>query len=126
MKLDKEKIERLYLKGYNYIEIAKVFNWKPESVRKCIQRNFKELKSQHELERDRRKAIDRALKREVNGFMTSRNFVKMNPSIYTQNSKGELVLKKSAVCYTEDTPRISINEGLREYQKTFIGIKGVV
>ena len=58
--------------------------------------------------------------------MTSRNFVKMNPSIYTQNSKGDLVLKKSEVCYTEDTPRISINEGLREYQKTFIGIKGVV
>ena len=49
MKLDKEKIERVYLKGYNYIEIAKVFNWKPESVRKCIQRNFGHLKSKHEI-----------------------------------------------------------------------------
>lgn len=120
MKLDKEKIERLYLKGYNYIEIAKVFNWKPESVRKCIQRNFKELKNQHELERDRRKAIDRALKREVNGFMTSRNFVKTNPSIYTQNSKGDLVLKKGTVCYTNDTPKVLRNEELREYEKTFL------
>ena len=120
MKLDKEKIERVYLKGYNYIEIAKVFNWKPESVRKCIQRNFKELKSQHELERDRRKAIDRALKREVNGFMTSRNFVKTNPSIYTQNSKGDLVLKKGTVCYTNDTPKVLRNEELREYEKTFL------
>ena len=121
MKLDKEKIERLYLKGYNYIEIAKVFNWKPESVRKCIQRNFKELKSQHELERDRRKAIDRALKREVNGFMTSRNFVKTNPSIYTQNSKGDLVLKKSEVCYTEDTPRIKrISKNIYRYKRSGI------
>ena len=120
MKLDKEKIERVYLKGYNYIEIAKVFNWKSESVRKCIQRNFKELKSQHELERDRRKAIDRALKREVNGFMTSRNFVKTNPSIYTQNSKGDLVLKKGTVCYTNDTPKVLRNEELREYEKTFL------
>lgn len=120
MRLDKQQIERLYLKGYNYIEIAKTFNWKPESVRKCIQRNFKELKSQHELERDRRKAIDRALKREVNGFMTSRNFVKTNPSIYTQNSKGDLVLKKGTVCYTNDTPKVLRNEELREYEKTFL------
>ena len=57
MRLDKQQIERLYLKGYNYIEIAKTFNWKPESVRKCIQRNFKDLKSNHEAEREEEKLL---------------------------------------------------------------------
>ena len=106
MKLDKEKIERLYLKGYNYSEIAKFFNWKPESVRKCIQRNFKELKSIHEDNRKERKSIEWALKNEINSFMTSSRVVKSNLSQYKSNKKGDLVLIKSDVYYTEDTPKI--------------------
>ena len=120
MRLDKQQIERLYLKGYNYLEIANTFKWKPESVRKCIQRNFKDLKSNHEAERERRKAIDKALNREVNSFMSGRSFVKTNPSVYKQNNKGDLVLKKGTVCYTNDTPKVLRNEELREYEKTFL------
>ena len=118
-KLDKEKIERLYSSGYNYSEISKILNWKPESVRKCIQRNFKELKSVHEDKRQRRKSIEKALIQEVNSFMSGKNCVKANLSQYKNNSKGDLVLTKSDVCHTEDMPRVFRNEGIREYKKTF-------
>lgn len=120
MKLDKEKIERLYSNGYNYSEIARIFSWKPESVRKCIQRNFKELKNIHEVNRERRSFIEKAFRLEVNGFMSGKNCVKANLSQYKNNSKGDLVLTKSDACYTEDTPRILRNEGIREYKKTFL------
>lgn len=119
MKLDKDKIERLYSSGYNYSEISKILNCKPESVRKCIQRNFKELKSVHEDERQRRKSIEKALRQEVNSFMSSKNCVKANLSQYKNNRNGDLVLIKNDICHTEDMPRIFRNEGIREYKKTF-------
>lgn len=119
MKLDKEKIERLYSSGYNYSEISKILNWKPGSVRKCIQRNFKELKSVHEDKRQRRKSIEKALVHEVNSFMSGKNCVKANLSQYENNRKGDLVLIKNDICHTEDMPRAFRNEGIREYKKTF-------
>ncbi|MFQ8921945.1 MAG: DNA-binding response regulator [Clostridium paraputrificum] len=119
MKLDKEKIKRLYLNGYNYPEIAKIFSWKPKSVQKCIQRNFKELKSVHEDKRQTRKSIEKVLRQEVNSFMSGKNCVKANLSQYKNNRNGDLVLIKNDICHTEDMPRIFRNEGIREYKKNF-------
>lgn len=104
--IDKEKVKELYIKGYGYTSIATILNAKPETVRKCIQRNFKDFKTAHELSRLRDKEIDRVTRRECNQYMSNRNFILHNRSIYKANKNGDLVLNKDvAGAITFDTPK---------------------
>ena len=48
--LNKEIVKGFYLEGYNAAEIAKKLKVGTDSVRKCIQRNFGNLKLKHQVE----------------------------------------------------------------------------
>lgn len=115
MCLNKSKVKELYLLGYNAAEISDKINDKVESVRKCIQRNFSELKLDHERAlririKDKKDTI-RAINYEANKFMGDKSFIMKNRSIYKTNKDGDIVWnKKVAPIITWDTPRRRVNE----------------
>lgn len=112
--LDKDKIKKLYLDGYNANQIAKIIKSKTDTVRKCIQRNFKELKIVHEQAVITRKEALRAIDYEGKRYMSDRDFVLKNRSIYKTLENGDIVLKKSAKkIVTIDTPRRLKNEFIK-------------
>lgn len=118
--LDKSKVGRLHLKGYNSTEIAEILSVKSSTVRKCISRNFSEMKAEHQIARTRKETIERSLNKEVNSYIGSAAMVRANPSVFISNSKGDLVRKKGdGFVFTNDMPKVLRNEELREYKKTF-------
>ena len=48
-KLNKEQVEKLYLDGLTATEIARKLKSNKDTVKKCIQRNFNNLKHKHEI-----------------------------------------------------------------------------
>ena len=77
-KLNKTKVEELYIKGYGAKDIAKQLNYSPSTVRTCIERNFKSLKLTHEKAKQARKDIARIAKEETKKYMPDSTFVKKN------------------------------------------------
>lgn len=109
--LDKERVKELYLQGYNSTEIAKLLKAKRETVKKCIQRNFGNLKWMHEDAKAERREILRATNRESTKYISDKSFILKNRSIYRTKPNGDIVLKKE--CRGEvpwDVPKILVNE----------------
>lgn len=109
--VDKEKVKELYLKGYSSVLIAEELKCKPETVRKCIERNFKQFKSSHLATKITNREIDRVTKHEAKQYMSDITFIKKNRSIYTTNVDGDLVIDKNiAPVVSFDTPKRLKNE----------------
>ena len=105
--LDKEKVKELYLKGYGSSQISNILNCKPETVRKCIERNFKQFKSSHLATQIRNKEIDKITRFESKQYMSDATFIKKNRSIYKTNKDGDIVLNK------EVAPIVSFDAPIR-------------
>lgn len=109
--LDKDLVRSFYLKGYNAVEIAKKVSSNTETVRKCIQRNFGNLKLKHEIAVLQRKEELKATNYEANRYMSDKSFVLKNRSIYKTLPNGDIVINKEvAPVVTWDTPRRLVNE----------------
>ncbi|MGN2371722.1 DNA-binding response regulator [Clostridium cagae] len=110
-KLDKELIKKLYLEGLKAPEIAKKLKLKKDTIKKCIQRNFNNLKYEHEIAVVQRCEVIKAVNYEANKFMGDSTFIKKNRSIYKTKSDGDIVINKEvAPVVTWDTPRRLVNE----------------
>ncbi|AIY82228.1 DNA-binding response regulator [Clostridium botulinum] len=108
--LDIEKVKEKYLEGYNSSQIARTLKCKPSTVRQCIHRNLKEFRKSNEAEKIRKKEVDRITRQESKNYMSDKDFVKRNRSIYKTNKKnGNIVLNKD-VTVSFDTPRRLTNE----------------
>lgn len=109
--LDKEKVKELYLEGYGPSQISNILNCKPETVRKCIERNFKQFKSSHLATKIRNKEIDKITRHESKQYMSDAAFIEKNRSIYKTNSDGDIVIDVSvAPVVSFDTPKKFKNE----------------
>lgn len=109
--LNKENVRELYLKGFNAVEISKELNAEVESIRKCIQRNFNNLKRNHEISIIQRKEEIKATNYEAKRYMSDRSFILKNRSVYVTLPSGDIVLnKKAAGTVTWDTPRRLVNQ----------------
>ncbi len=109
--LDKEEIKAFYISGYNAVEIAKKLSSEVEAVRKCIQRNFGDLKHKHEIAVLQRKEEIKATNYEANRYISNRSFILKNRSVYKTLPNGDIVLnRKVSGAVTWDTPRRLVNE----------------
>lgn len=109
--LDKEQVRKLYLDGLTAPEIARKLNSNKDTVKKCIQRNFIDLKGKHERALIQRREVLRAVNYESNKYMGDSTFIKKNRSIYKTNPNGDIVINKEvAPVVTWDTPRRLVNE----------------
>lgn len=123
MKSSKKKkiVRELYKSGYNSKEIAEIItkeNLKdgiykkttPESIKKCIQRNFKEYKKEHKINAAGRKEVKRALDYESKKFISDKSLILKNRSAYKTRINGDIVLKKETdYVFASDMPRKLIN-----------------
>lgn len=109
--LDKEQVRKLYLAGFTSPEIARKLNSKSDTVKKCIQRNFGGLKTEHQIALTRKREVLRAVNYQANRYMGDSTFVKKNRSIYKTRPDGDIVLNKDvAPVVTWDTPRRLANQ----------------
>lgn len=109
--LDKKQVEKLYLEGFTASEIAKKLNCKKDTVKKCIQRNFSWLRTDHQIALTQRREVVKAINYQSNRYMSDNVFVKRNRSAYKTNSNGDIVINKVvAPVVTWDTPRRLVNE----------------
>lgn len=104
--LDKEAVRIFYLSGYNAVEIAKKTGGEVEAIRKCIQRNYRHLKHNHERVVLQRKEELKAIRYESKKYISDKSFVLKNRSVYKTLPNGDIVLNKEvAGTVTWDTPR---------------------
>ena len=109
--LDKKAIQSLYIRGYKPKEIAEMLEENSDSVRKCINRNFKDDKVAHEINRIRDKEILRISLHEAKAYMSDADFIKRNKSIYKMNADGDIVVNKEVSgMISFDTPIKYYNE----------------
>lgn len=109
--LDKEIVRSFYVNGYNAVEIAKKISSNVETVRKCIQRNFGDLRLKHEIAVVQRKEELKAINYESNRYISDRSFILKNRSIYKTIPNGDIVINREvAPVTTWDTPRRLVNE----------------
>lgn len=109
-------IKKLYLEGYNSVEIARIINTSNESkrttkaaVQKYIQRNLKEFKEKHDRALVMRREALKAINYESKKYMTDKTFVLKNRSAYETRENGDIVIKKDIIA-TWDTPKRLVNE----------------
>ncbi|HAT4362294.1 TPA: helix-turn-helix domain-containing protein [Clostridium perfringens] len=110
--LDKSKVKSLYLDGFSVNEIAIRMDSNREAVKKCIQRNFSDLREHNKAKRELKKLKDAEVKkltyRECRKYMSDRSFIKTNSSIYKHNGHGNFSVKneKELGCVVPfDVPR---------------------
>mgnify|MGYP000010625975 FL=1 len=109
--LDKEKVKEMYLKGYSASDIAKRLNASRHAVQKCIQRNMRLLKKSHDIAKEFNKEVKKVTRREAKQYMSDKDFIRRNKSIYKTNKNGDIVLNKSiSGTVSFDTPRRYVNE----------------
>lgn len=109
--LNREQVKNLYLEGLNAPEIARRLNSKKDTVIKCIQRNFSNLKHEHEVAVIQRREVVKAVNYEANRYIGDSAFVKKNRSIYKTTESGDIVINSDiAPIVTWDTPRRWANE----------------
>ncbi|WP_125006713.1 DNA-binding response regulator, partial [Clostridium tagluense] len=100
-----------YLDGLTATEIARKLKFNKDTVKKCIQRNFNDLKHKHEIAVIRRRECVRTVNYEANRYIGDSAFIKKNRSIYKTNHNGDIVINKEvAPVVTWDTPRRLVNE----------------
>ena len=96
--LNKNKVGSLYLDGFSGKEIAKILGAKEDTIYKCLNRNFSHLKEHNKAKRELKKLQDEEIRkithRECKKYMSDRNFVKTNSSIYKHNGHGNFSVKK--------------------------------
>lgn len=109
--INKESVKALYLNGYNAVQIARIIKSNKETVRKCIQRNFRDFEDKHLKAVRERKDCLRAINYESSRFMSDSVFIKKNRSIYKTLQNGDIVINREvAPIVTFDTPKRLINE----------------
>ena len=109
--LDKEQVRKLYIQGFTDSEIAKKLHYRKDTVKKCIQRNFGGLKTEHQIALTRKREVLKAVNYQANRYMGDSTFVKKNRSIYKTRPNGDIVLNKDvAPVVTWDTPRRLANQ----------------
>jgi len=110
-RLNKEEIKKMYLDGFNAPEIAKKLKEDKDTIKKCIQRNFKDFRLKHEIAAVQRREVIKAINYESTKFMGDSTFIRKNRSIYKTNLNGDIVINKNvAPVVTWDTPRRLTNE----------------
>lgn len=111
--VDRNKIRKMYLEGYNASQIAKAVGSRKAAVQKYIQRNFGELKEKHTEAVTVRKGAMKTLNYESNRYMSDRNFILKNRSAYITKVNGDIVLNREVTpLVTYDTPQILRNENV--------------
>lgn len=105
IKLNRERIKELYIKGYNANEISKILELKYDRVRKFIFRNFLEYKDIHKENRTKEKSIKRAIDNDVNSYITNDNFLKFNRQAYKYNENMNITFDDSIALRTYDVPK---------------------
>lgn len=119
----KKRVRELYREGYNSTEIAKIITEEnlqdgiykkttPEAIKKCIQRNFKDLKKENKINRIARKETIKALNYESNRFISDKALILKNRSVYKTNANGDIVLKKEkevGCFFPADLPKRLVN-----------------
>ncbi|MGG7142468.1 DNA-binding response regulator [Clostridium nigeriense] len=114
-----EFIKKLYLEGYNSVEIARIINTSGKkttkaAIQKYIQRNLKEFKEKHDRAVIMRKEALKAVNYESKKYMTDKTFILKNRSIYETKENGDIVIKKD-ITTTWDTPKRLVNENKSVY-----------
>lgn len=111
LRIDKDIVKELYLKGYNAAEISISIDSNTEAIRKCIQRNFSHLKLKHEIAIIQKKEAIKAINYEASKYISDKSFILKNRSIYRTKINGDIVLNRAvAPVVTWDTPKTLINE----------------
>lgn len=105
MRLDKEKIKRMYIMGLNYDEIADRLNYNKSSVRSCINRNFSNFRFEHRKNRDLNKSMIKAINQENNSFIGNRALLKWNRQSFNYNKNGNLVFNERRGKRPKDLPK---------------------
>ena len=106
IKLNRERIKNLYIKGYNYNEISQMLELKYDRVRKFISRNFLlDYKEIHKKNREQEKSIKRAIDNKVNSYITNQNFLKQNRQAYKYNQNMNITFDDSIGVKTDDVPK---------------------
>lgn len=95
----------MYVKGLNYKEIAKAMNYKSDSVRQCIHRNFRHLSFEHRKNRDLNKSIIRAINQDNNSYIGSNALLRWNRQSYDYNKNGNLVFNEKRGTRPKDLPK---------------------
>lgn len=95
MMLDKTSVKDLYVRGYTATEIARILSSSKKTVEKCIERNFKEFKSEHIIKLYERRDCKKAIERTNNQFIGNAQLVKWNRHSYITNESGTLTFDKS-------------------------------
>lgn len=115
--MDKDLVKNLYAAGLNSKEIADQIKLNRETVKKCIQRNFKDIKELHMKNRKHYKfhvkEVEKAVNYESKKFISDKSFVLKNRSIYRTKENGDITLKnkKDLECAIPwDVPRRLSNE----------------
>lgn len=109
--IDKEEIKSLYLKGYNATQIAKRTGNKVEAIRKCIQRNFGNIKGKHAIATFQKKDAIKAVNYEANRYISDKSFVLKNRTAYKTLPNGDIVINRKVAPITSfDTPKKLVNE----------------
>ena len=109
--LDKNKVKELYIQGKNAVYISLELGCSVDAVRKCIQRNLSELKTAHLIAKERDKEILKITRKEACDYMSDKDFIKRNPSIYQTYKNGDIVVNKEvAGALPFDVPKRLNNE----------------
>ena len=97
--------------GSFFVAFFQKVSYNTEAVRKCIQRNFGNLKLKHEIAVIQRKEELKATNYESNRYISDRAFILKNRSIYKTLPNGDIVINREvAPIVTWDTPRRLVNE----------------
>ena len=111
MRIDKQKVKDLYLKGYNAKEISNILSRikevdiKSDTIQRCINRNFSGLKINHIKARNLNKDIKRCVDIINNSFMSNSSLLKYNRQSYKYNKNGNLVFDEKRGKRPNDLPK---------------------
>lgn len=113
--INKDLVKKLYVSGLNAKEIAEKLEVNKSAVNKCIQRNFKDLKSIHLKNRKHFKFCEndvrKVTKYESQRYMSDKIFILNNRSLYQTENNGDIVLKNNIkYLIPSDVPKRLINE----------------
>lgn len=109
--INRDKLKKMYVEGYNASQIAKAIGSTKAAVQKYIQRNFNDIKEEHKRAVVVRREAVKALNHENNRYISDRSFILKNRSAYMTMKNGDIVLNKKVVpIVSYDTPKLLKNE----------------
>lgn len=105
--LQKEKIKKLYIKGYSATNISNIFNnqIKVGTIKKHIQRNLKNFKEEHEKNKRIIQDCKRAIMNTDKRFMSTKSLVMWNRQSYKTLENGKLIFDKERGLAPVDLPK---------------------